>query len=310
MAELSNQSGESNLWVGLDRGSSQLSIAVVAEDGTLLGEAQNLVLPAVQGRAARDVERLRSLLPTLDQFRGRNLVLVGEAGDDFVQLLRAEGWVVARTVAFNDVVNHFGLGEMPGNCIVAACGSWHQVVWIDHERNVRWPGEDVTSLCPEWRLRGYSYVEFLLKRHRDVLPPGSRTNDLLGQEHAPMWRQIGGIFASLAEERDVLQFLEDGAARLVETYRVFCHAANPPGLPSMAMGGGALADDRVWSVVASAVERAGIPLTRLMGSPAVGAVRFAQRYGDRQVWGWFGECRPGWLDWSKEDWERYYAEEK
>ena len=54
----------------------------------------------------------------------------------------------------NDVVGVYGLTEMRGHAVVAGCGSWPQVVYLDPQNSVRWAGRDAAEELPNWLLSG------------------------------------------------------------------------------------------------------------------------------------------------------------
>lgn len=291
------------LWAGVDFGSSQLTVAIEGDDGALLA-AEQIVGPAFTAAGRDEGTRVRALLPSLARVRKAPVMVAGAASDEVVEAFRREGWVVAGSVQFNDVVNHYGLGQMRGNTVVAACGSGVQVVWFDDESNVRWPSDELAMACPEWLLFGQAYVRFLRERYPDLVPIDS---DVFSFRQAPLWRALGGQLAVRAADPAVEGFLRDGARAVAETFRLFQDATGGD-QPWLELSGGALSDDRVWAIVSDELARSGLHACRLGGMAARGAIAYARRYGDRDFWGWFGKKKPSWLSWSKEDWTRYYDE--
>lgn len=275
------------MYVGIDRGSSQMAVAVVRADGTVLRHVLTRTPLTPDDEVGGDLARLASLLPRIADHRGRPVTLAGHCYESsgVRELFRDARWTVRRVFAFNDAVNHYGLGSMPGNVVLAACGTWPQVVYIDAANNVRWPGDDVA--LPAWTLSGRAYAEFLVSRRPHLVSVLSSPR---------RWIGLGRLLGPALTAPDVPAFVEAGADAAVRAHRVLWEASGVPDIPRMVFGGGAVRDDRIWSIVRARFERAGVPATRVRGRPAVGAVRYARANPDADVWGYVGDRRPSWLE--------------
>lgn len=151
-------------WVGIDQGFSQMGLAVLGPGGDVLASEQTRE-PAGDGHA-REVAlaRLRTLLARVEVWRDVPVHLAGYCYEQsgVAQAFAAAGWSVAGTKGLNDVLGVYGLTAMPGNVVVAGCGTYSQVVYVDKHQSVRWPGDDVAERLPEWLLSGRAYSEFLV----------------------------------------------------------------------------------------------------------------------------------------------------
>ncbi len=309
---LTPASDEEVLWVGVDAGDSQVGVAIVDLSGSVLAESrvvEALPEPSPERRGAVE-GRLATALEELEGFVSRPVIVAGDAKPFLHQ-----GWNVRDAIMLNDIIGHYGRTSMPGNCIVAACGSYRQVVWVDDDHNIRWPSDDLAHRLPHWLLSGHAYAtlltsELALPAVRKLLEL-ARCDPLTAAEpgHAALWRDLGVVLADNLDDRRVSAFVLEAATAAAETFHVFREeigADHPP--PTFVLSGGAVIHNELWALVQATLRSHSIVAERPnQPSPAVGTALYAMRYRDRDHWSHLGAKPPGWQSWSDADWENYDA---
>jgi hypothetical protein len=293
-------------WVGIDCGYSQMSVAVLEQDGHVLA-AERTRLPSGDGHS-REVAlaRVRVLLERLNGLSHLPVRLAGYCYDHsgVVEAFRGSGWTVIGADPLNDVVGIYGLTDMRGNVVVGGCGSWPQVVYIDKANAVCWPGEDVAAEMPEWPLSGWRYARFLLDlSRRDDLGLSSWLKEAvierLGGEDldrsSGSWGALGPLLPEVLERVEARRFLSAAADAVVETRNVLWKHSGSDDAPGVVIGGGAVGDERIWTFLRSEFESRSIDVRRAEGHPAEGLARFAMRNPQADAWAFIGQVKPSWL---------------
>lgn len=272
-------------WVGIDQGYSHLAVAIVAADGAVLA-SESTEAPEGNGHN-REVAlaRLGLLLDRLEPFRA---VPVGLAGycythSGILEAFTDRGWRVEDVLALNDVVGVYGLTRMQGHAVVASCGSWPQVVYLDPQNNVRWPGGDAAQAIPDWLLCGSAYSRFL---RESGLAPDLPEDD---------FRNAGFRLEELIDQPNVEAYLHRAAEAARTTRDVFWRSCGQEKAPQLVFGGGAVRGDRVWRALLVELKGFGIHPERMTGDQAVGLARFAMSNPTADPWAYLGSERPGWL---------------
>ncbi len=273
----------SGRWIGIDQGYSQMGLAVLAPDGQVLA-SERTSRPAGDGHD-REVAltRLRRLLARVAHLGTEPVRLAGYCyqHSGVAEAFAAAGWTVAGTKALNDVVGVYGLTAMRGHVLVAGCGTYGQLVYIDHLQAVRWPGEDVRPRLPDWLLSGEAFARFVA---RDPAIP------------AAVFAQVGPRLSESLEDPPAQAFLSRAADAVVETRDVFARHAGAAGSPpEVVLGGGAVRDDRLWQRLSAGLAARGVAAHRAAGDPAVGLARYAAAFPVADPWAFVGRERPAWL---------------
>ena len=277
-------------WVGIDQGYSQLGVAIVDADGAVLASERSRT-PDAEGHD-RDVAlaRLRGLLDRLKRFRDLPVRLAGYCYEDsgVAAAFAAAGWTVAGTKALNDVVGVYGLGEMRGHTVVAGCGTYSQVVYVDERQAVRWPGADVAAELPGCLPSGPAYARFVAGR-------GWAGDAAEVEASARLWAELGPMLSAKLDEPESQAFLTRTAAAVVQTRDVLWRHSAAAQPPNVVLGGGAVGDPRLWRALQERLREDGVPVRRAEGDPAVGLARFALAHPHADPWAVIGKKRPGWL---------------
>ena len=312
-----------HLWVGIDCGFSQMSAAVVDESGRVLAVERTREPPGDGHTRDVALARLRRLLERLRGVRDKSggpARLAGYCYDHsgVREAFEQEGWRVEGCTALNDVVGVYGLTAMQGNVVVFGCGSWSQVVYVDPANTIFWPGEEIASAMPDWLPSGSAYARFLVEYVSQT--PGANTGlarvaaEKLGADPAAgaidgsagRWGELGPLLSSALDLPEVRRFLSQAAAAVRQTRDLFWEAVQAAraahgshGLdvqpPGVVMGGGAVRDDRLWSVLQTELASRGVNATRVVGEHAVGLARFARHNPGANAWAYLGEKKPSWL---------------
>jgi hypothetical protein len=293
-------------WVGIDQGWSQMGLAVLgaADDVLVVHRTRE---PSGNGHDhATALARLRGLLARADAFRHAPVHLAGFCyeGSGVAETFAEAGWTVAGTKALNDVVGPYGLTPMPGHVVAACCGTYSQVVYVDDRHAIRWAGGDVR--LPDWHLCGEAYAGFLVERARTApaTPLARAVRDTLGGTLPPAgegvptarWADLGPLLsAAIDSDPAARAFLTRAAAAVVDARNVLCGAAKRPDRCPIVLGGGAVADDRLWAFLSEQWRAVGVRVDRAAGEPSVGLARYARRHPDADPWSHVGSQRPGWL---------------
>lgn len=292
-------------WVGIDQGFSQMGLAILGPGGDVLASEQTRE-PAGDGHE-REVAlaRLRTLLARVEAWRDVPVHLAGYCYEQsgVAQAFAAAGWSVAGTRGLNDVLGVYGLTAMRGNVVVAGCGTYSQVVYVDEHQAVRWPGDDVAERLPEWLLSGRAYSGFLVEwagQGADATGDlRAAVRRLLGPapvEATPQaWGALGRLLPGLLDEPGSRAFLTRAAAAVLATRDVLWGHSGAARAPEVALGGGAVRDDRLWAPLAGLLAAQGASVARVEGDPAVGLARFALAHPEADPWAVIGLRRPAWL---------------
>jgi hypothetical protein len=293
-------------WVGIDCGYSQMSIAVLDQDGHVLA-IERTRLPRGDGHSGEvALARVLVLLERLHGLSHPPARLAGYCYDHsgVVEAFRGRGWTVIEAKPLNDVVGIYGLTDMRGNVVVGGCGSWPQVVYIDQANAVCWPGEDVAAEMPEWQLSGWRYAGFLkdLSKRNDLgrwswlkqaVIEKLRCEDL--DRSRGNWGALGPLLPEVLEHVDARRFLSAAADAVVETRNVLWKHSGCNFAPGVVIGGGAVSDERIWALLHSEFESRSIEVERAEGDPAVGLARFAMKNPHADAWAFLGQVKPSWL---------------
>jgi hypothetical protein len=293
-------------WVGIDQGYSQMGLAIVSADGQVLASVKTRE-PGGDGHD-RDVAlaRLRGLLGRVHAMRHGPVRLAGYcyAESGVREAFAQAGWTVRGEWALNDVLGVYGLTAMPGHAVVAGCGTYSQVVYIDRRQAVCWPGDDVAAELPEWLLSGEAYAGFVAAlSHEEHAGAGAewvrQVAETLGPaavDVAPAtWCRLGPLLSAMLDAPSARAFVERAATAVVQARDVFWRYAQSSRPPDVILGGGAVADDGLWWILAEAVSRHGMRPERAAGDPAVGLARFAMAHPHADAWAFVGRVRPAWL---------------
>ena len=276
--------------VGIDQGYSQMGIAILEPGGALLA-SERLREPHTDGHdRAVALSRLHVLLARLKPFRDAPVRLAGYcyADSGVAQAFEEAGWTVVGTSALNDVVGVYGLSDMRGHAVVAGCGTYAQVVYVDARQAVRWPGEDVAPELPPWLLSGEAYARFVAEQGR--APDGA---DVAASPWR--WAALGPALTGMLDAPDARRFVARAAEAVVRTRDVFWRHSGRSRPPDVLMGGGAVAAPGLWAAVEKQARARGVALRRVEGPPAVGLARFAMTHPDADAWAVIGETPPAWL---------------
>lgn len=293
-------------WVGIDQGFSQMGLAILGPGGDVLASEKTRE-PAGDGHD-REVAlaRLRTLLARVEAWRDVPVHLAGYCYEEsgVAQAFAAAGWSVAGTKGLNDVLGVYGLTAMRGNVVVAGCGTYSQVVYVDDHQDVRWPGDDVAERLPEWLLSGRAYAGFIVERARQGADPATgdlraAVRRLLGAasvETTPQaWGALGRLLPDVVDVPGTRAFLHHAAAAVLATRDVLWGHSGAARAPEVALGGGAVRDDRLWAPLAGLLAAQGAAVSRVEGGPAVGLARFALAHPEADAWAVIGRRRPAWL---------------
>ncbi len=293
-------------WVGIDCGYSQMGIAVLDEADHILAAARTHQ-PQGDGHSKEvALARLRILLNRIHAFRDSPVRLAGYCYEHMgvYETFRDAGWHVIGSKALNDVIGIYGLTDMPGNVVIGGCGSWPQVVYVDEANVVHWPGDDVTTEMSDWLLSGWCYAKFLVKlSQRKDLPQvdwlRQAVRERLGEadliKSNDRWGTLGTLLPQMLECPEVRQFLAAAASAVVETRNILWKYSLHHSAPAVAIGGGAVSDERIWAVLGSELQSRGMTVNRVVGNHAVGLARFAKHNPDVNAWAFIGRERPSWL---------------
>jgi len=272
-------------WVGIDQGYSHMGLAVIDADGRTLASERTRE-PAGDGHEP-DValRRLRVLLGRVAGLRDGPVRLAGfcHEGSGVPEVFAEAGVTVRGTKALNDVVGVYGITEMRGHVVVAGCGTYSQVVYVDEGQAVCWPGDDVAAQLPQWLLFGGAYARFVAERRGGEEPPPRR------------WAELGPLLSDMLHDPAAREFLTLAATALAQTRDVFWRETGVARPPDLVLGGGAVADPRVWAALSASARALGVGVERAQGDPAVGLARFAMVHPDADPWAFIGRVRPGWL---------------
>lgn len=294
-------------WVGIDQGYSQMGLAVIDATGKILAVHRTRE-PRGNGHD-RDVAlaRLHRLLARVDALRDAPVHLAGYCYEHsgVAEAFADAGWTVAGQKALNDVVGVYGLTPMPGHVVVACCGTFSQAVYIDERQAVRWPGGTAAAQLPEWPLCGQAYADFLVNwsRNEPASPTAKAVRAILGhtpeggspEPTADHWADLGPLLSDSLEHPTARAFLAQAAAAVVETRNVFWRHAGTPQPCDLVLGGGAVADDRLWSLLAEHCRTQGLHVHRAAGEPSVGLARYALSHPEADPWSFIGDKPPDWL---------------
>lgn len=295
-------------WVGIDQGYSQMGLAVVASDGTVLASARTRE-PVGDGHA-RDVAlaRLGRLLPRVEHLRDVPVRLAGYCYEKsgVCEEFRRSGWLVEGWKALNDVMGVYGLTAMRGHTVVGGCGTFGQLVYVDRDQTVRWPGDDVAARLPEWPLSGRGYANFLVslakEAPRAAAPPPDwvRSVDAIvgsaSVDDSPQtWSALGPLLGGMLSMPEARAFVSRAVTAVIETHGVLWRCSGADGPPALVLGGGGLSDGRLWALVADDLRRQGVGAERAQGDLAAGLARFAMAHPEADPWAVIGDVRPAWL---------------
>ena len=289
-------------WVGIDHGYSQMGLAVLTPEGQVLASVRTQDPPGDGHDRGIALLRLHGLLHRLTALRGTPVRLAGYCyAQSGVHAAFAEaGWSVAGAKALNDVVGVYGLSAMSGDVVVAGCGTFSQVVYVDPRQAVRWPGDDVR--LPEWLLSGQAYARLLATLAGEAgAPPGwaeqvGAAGGAAGVESAPAtWARLGPLLSASLDVPVVRAFVARAATAVRQSRDVLWQQAGTAGPPEVVLGGGAVGDDRLWALLVECLRPLGIRPRRAVGDPAVGLARFALAHPDADPWAVAGRVRPAWL---------------
>jgi hypothetical protein len=222
-----------------------------------------------------------------------------------IEEFEKEGWPVEGCKALNDVVGFYGLTDMRGHAVVAGCGSFSQVIYVNAANDICWPGDDVTAEMPPWLLSGRDYASFLLdlskktgdgelswlsKAVRKTL--GSETPESSGHS----WSYLGPLIEKLIGYKELYKFITQAVENIVKTENVFRRYIKNTGSPVVVLGGGAVKDEKLWELISIDLQKQGLEnIIRVKGEPAVGLARYAACYTNADAWTYIGNKRPSWL---------------
>lgn len=286
-------------WVGVDCGYSQMSIAVLDAAGRVLAVARTKE-PRGDGHQRELARaRLHILLSRIEGMRQGPVHLAGYCYEHtgVYEAFRQAGWSVVGMKALNDVVGVYGLTAMGGHVLLAGCGSWGQVVYVDPANAIHWPGDDVANEMPAWLLSGRAYAEFLVNSPLDWLRREARAKlggDKLAQS-AHRWVDLGPLLSSALMHPEVRRFLARAADAVLKTRDVLWQHTRVAAAPLVVMGGGAIRDDQLWTLLASELTSRGVSAIRVVGDSAVGLARFAKQNPEADPWAVIGRKKPSWL---------------
>lgn len=277
-------------WVGIDQGYSQMGIAILEADGAVAASLR-LREPRTDGHdRAAALARLRLLLARLRRWRGAPVRLAGYCYSDsgVAEAFAEAGWTVAGAMGLNDVVAVYGLSAMRGHAVVAGCGTYAQVVYVDARHGIRWPGDDVAPDLPPWPLSGEAYARFVAER-------GMAGDGLEVGASPSRFAELGSRLTGMLDEPETGAFLDRAAAAVARTRDVFWRHSGAARPPQVLVGGGAVGAPRLWAEVAVRTRACGVSVRRVEGPPAVGLARFARAHPDADPWGVVGGRPPAWL---------------
>ena len=293
-------------WVGIDCGYSQMTVAVV-DVGAGVVALERTREPSGDGHSCGvALARLHTLLGRLRGARHEPASLAGYCytHSGVVEAFREAGWSIEGCMALNDVVGFYGLTEMRGNALVGGCGSFDQVVYVSHDNNVQWPGDDLSAELPRWLLSGREYAAFLVDlAGRDaesrVAWLAQAVSDTLGGQNLESsdgrWGQLGPLLTKLLDHPAVGHFIADAADSVAQTRLVFQRHLGLSEPPAVILGGGAVSDEGLCSMLSAELESRGTVVTLARGEPAIGLARFALRNPGADAWSYVGREKPSWL---------------
>lgn len=293
-------------WVGIDCGYSQMTIAIL-DDRTNLIALERTCEPIGDGHN-RDIAiaRLKVLLHGLNDFRSVPVRLSGYCYEDsgIIETFSEAGWTVTGCKALNDVVGFYGLTDMSGHIITCGCGSFSQVVYVDIENNICWPGDDVAAELPNWMLSGWDYASFLLElstreNTKELVWLWKAVQDTLGgdalENSGNKWSYLGPMLVKLLGTNELGLFLASAVESVLQTKNVFMGHLKGYEPPTIILGGGAVRNEALWAELKSEFTKRGESVIRVEGEPAVGLARFAAFNADANPWAYIGLKRPSWL---------------
>jgi len=267
------------IWAGIDCGYSHLTVSLLDDLGEtlIICDARE---PLGNGHdPSVALARLQAILPQLQKWRTAPITLAGYCYTDagVRAAFEAAGWRVVDAVALNDVVGVYGLSQMEANVVVAGCGSFSQLIYVDHYHNICWPSDQLVAELPVWPLSGEAYGDFIQRAYPD------RTYQLLSESLDQVATQ---------------HYLRQAAQTITAIRNAFWHAsglasASPP---KVVVGGGAIRHEGLWQWVAQALMEVDCSLERVQGEQAIGLIRYAVRHRTANAWGYIGDRPPSWLD--------------
>lgn len=264
-------------WAGIDCGYSYLTVAILDEVGRTLdiGDAR---LPLGNGHERSvALARLQAVLPELQRWRDRPIILAGYCYTDsgVRDAFETAGWQVVGDIALNDVVGVYGLSQMQTHVVVCGCGSFSQLVYVDTQHNICWLWDTLAAELPQWPLCGEAYARFIQHAYGDTVANGllSDTLNLLPTQ----------------------QYLRQAAQAIRATRDIFWHHSGMPTPPMLVLGGGAIRHAGLWQFVARELATGDCAVERVTDEQAIGLAQFAMRYRTANAWGHIGDKPPSWL---------------
>lgn len=293
-------------WVGIDCGYSQMTIAILDDRDNIIA-LERTCEPIGDGHH-RDVAiaRLKVLLHRLTDLSCVPVKLSGYCYENsgVIETFKEAGWAVKDCKALNDVVGFYGLTDMSGHTITCECGSFSQVVYVDRENNICWPGDDVAAELPDWLLSGWNYASFILELSKRENHCGlewlrKAVRDTLGREtletSGNRWSYLGPMLGKLQGTAELEQFLFRAVESVLQTKNVFMRHLKGYEPPKIILGGGAVRNEALWTALKAEFVKRGESVVRIEGEPAVGLARFAIYNADVNPWSYIGSKRPSWL---------------
>jgi len=296
----------SERWVGIDCGYSQMTIAIIDDKDNLIA-LKRTYQPAGDGHSREvAIARLKLLLHDLNDFSSIPVKLSGYCYEHsgVIEAFKEAGWTVNGCMALNDVVGFYGLTDMSGNAITFGCGSFSQIVYVDNENNICWPGDDVVAKLPKFMLSGWDYAAFLLDLSKREESRGlswlrKAVQDTLGADSLEAsghrWGHLGPMMEKLLGTDELKQFLSCAAKSVIQIKNVFMEHLKGCEPPGIVFGGGAVRSDALWGEFKAELASRGENAIRVEGEPAVGLARFAACNTGANPWSYIGQKRPSWL---------------
>ena len=270
-----------NRFMGIDCGATKLRVAVVDDSGAICA-SEVTSQPEGDGHDRQvALDRLARVVDRLGDLRG-DVHVAGYcySHSGVLELLTETGWGLTGATALNDVVGIYGLTSMTGGLVVAGCGSTSQVVYIDQSSNICWPSDDVERELPEWLVCGRAYAAHL----------GDARDD-----DPQAWLRSGQQLSSSIDNPSSATFIRRAAQAVRDTRDALWQRVGEAEAPTVVLGGGAVADDRLWQRLEAELQRAGVDAKRVLGDHAAGLARYAMHCPDADPWSFVGTERPSWL---------------
>lgn len=276
-----------------------MSVAVVDEADRVLA-VERTYMPRGDGhRREIALSRLAVLPDRLQHLRQVPVQLCGYCYDHtgVEELFVQAGWTVVSIMSLNDVVGIYGLSDMVGHVIVGGCGSWPQVVYVDNNHSINWPGEDVASHMPQWLLSGWAYAHFLLdlsneKNDAQGMWLRREVREKLGGDRIDRsdarWGDVGPMMTQILDWPEVRQFLRKAVDAVLLTQDVIRRERLHDPAPSIIVGGGAVWHNEIWRVLETEFWARGIVVHRVTGEHAVGLARYAKHHPKADPWAVIG----------------------